>query len=79
MRFAKGGLALRKFSVCLLQPFFPAFALRDVPENSLDADDAPLRIVNGRFDDVHITLLAAWRLVHFDGFKEPACLALDHV
>ena len=66
-----------QFLVGGAQLFLASHSLRDVPENSLNADDVALRIVDGRLDDVDVALLAARGLVHLDGFKRLA--AVQHM
>ena len=63
-------MRLPQIEMRLPQIFLRADALGDVPKNSLDADDLPLRIVNGRLDDVHIPLHAARRLVHLHRLED---------
>src|SRR3954465_849369 len=69
MRFAQSRLAPRQILIGLLQAFFRKLALRDVPKNSLNADDLAFGVVNRSLYNIHVSLLTARRDVFFHGLK----------
>src|SRR2546421_9927788 len=69
MRTAQGGFAAGQFFVGLLQAFLELFALGDVPEDALDADDAAGGVVDGSLDDIDEELFAEGRFILLNGLK----------
>ena len=60
--------AAGQFGVRAADLFLGEFLRRDVPENTLQTDDASVRAVQGRFDDLNDGSLLSQRLMFLDDF-----------